>query len=382
MAGSTFASAALVGAMAVAGVSTTPAVAAIRSGATYVAQVDAQPPPGEPWSFLRIFPAVLHVHQGDVIDASWAGTDTPHTGTLVPDADAEHWRQVNQGPGGPYQPIGPDQQFGGDDNGLVLNPALVFPTDPTCGGAGNPCPWDGASVVSSGLNFPNPQAQPQFFAQVNAPVGSYSFLCLLHPGMEISLQVVPKGQRIKSPAQVTSQVAKQVARASLVDGRAADAQAQEVQATPIGKGKIDWSINAGGFSNNVSANELLGAGLSIHAGDHLTVVGTGEIHTVTSPFGSYQRIPFTKTVCEVPGKDPPAQSPLDCQDPSEFRVDLSNKAINPTQFHGLDGDRFVNAGLLPDPSASYTFVAKTPGTYQFVCLVHGPEMTTTITVEP
>ena len=112
------------------------------------------------------------------------------------------------------------------------------------------------------------------------------------------------------------------------------------------------------------------------------MVGTGEIHTATSPFESYQKVPFTRTVCEVPGKDPPAQSPFDCQDPSQFRVRLVNRALLPSGSNQLRGSGFVNSGLLPDPSASFTFVASKPGTYQFVCLVHGPEMTTTITVEP
>jgi plastocyanin len=33
------------------------------------------------------------------------------------------------------------------------------------------------------------------------------------------------------------------------------------------------------------------------------------------------------------------------------------------------------------PGGSFTFVAKNPGEYTMVCLVHGPEMMMTVTVE-
>jgi hypothetical protein len=39
----------------------------------------------------------------------------------------------------------------------------------------------------------------------------------------------------------------------------------------------------------------------------------------------------------------------------------------------------VNSGLLVAPGSA-TFVAKATGVYTMVCLVHGPEMQTTITV--
>jgi plastocyanin len=40
----------------------------------------------------------------------------------------------------------------------------------------------------------------------------------------------------------------------------------------------------------------------------------------------------------------------------------------------------VNSGIVANPSF-HTFVADKPGTYHFVCLVHGPEMSGTIVVK-
>lgn len=49
---------------------------------TYTVKVDGQPPTGESWAFLRFFPGPqLSVHQGNVVEFSWDGADTPHTAT-------------------------------------------------------------------------------------------------------------------------------------------------------------------------------------------------------------------------------------------------------------------------------------------------------------
>src|SRR5689334_21561022 len=108
---------------------------------TFRLQLDAKPPAGEPWSFLRFFPdGTLKVHQGDTVDAAWGGVGTPHTATAVPLGNAAAWRANNQGPGGPQNPSTfpwalqvPDTTVGGDDNEVDLNPAVAAPSDPSCG---------------------------------------------------------------------------------------------------------------------------------------------------------------------------------------------------------------------------------------------------------
>ena len=122
---------------------------------TYTVKVDGQPPTGEPWAFLRFFPgSSISVHQGDVVNFAFAATDTPHTVTLTGDADPAAWRGTNQAPGGPYEVFGPDSTFGGDDQSLVLNPAVGAPSDPSCGTSANPCAFDSTKVVNSGIQFP------------------------------------------------------------------------------------------------------------------------------------------------------------------------------------------------------------------------------------
>jgi plastocyanin len=350
---------------------------------TFGVKVDAQAVDHEPWAFLHFYPHIIKVHAGDTIDAQWAGSDTPHTATFVNTDDPEQWRQDNQGPGGPFELIVPDSQVGGDDNEVVINPSVLFPSDPSCGVPGNPCAFDGSSVVTSGLQFPAPGGtQPSFSVTVNASVGDYSLLCLLHPGMEIPVRVLPASQPVPSPDAVRALAHHEVAVANRVDGPTADAQAQQVLAQDIGNGHTLWTISAGGFSNNVSANEYVNSGLKVRVNDQIQVNGNFEIHTATFPRTAIKTVPFIKTQCEVPGKDIPAQSPFDCQDPSQFQAAFGNKAITPSQINRLrDPTEFINSGLLT-PGVNGTFIAKKPGTYTMICLVHGPEMQTTVTIEP
>ena len=360
-----------------AAVGAAPASAADHS--TYRVQLDAQPPTGEPWAFLRMFPGPqITVHRGDVIRSSWQSTDTPHTSTFVPTNDPNTWRSENQGPGGPYAPIEPDSLAGGDDNELVITPAVAFPSNPACGTRDNPCTFDGSSIVSSGFVEPNPSNPPSRFTRISAAPGTYSMLCLLHPGMQTLVKVVAPGTSIPSPKDVAGKVRAQVKRTVSLDGPVADARAQSVSIHNLGGGHSRWTISAGGFFKNVTANEYVNSGLTIRVGDQLQVDGNFEIHTATFPASSAAAVPFVNAQCEVPGPD----TPPPCSDPSTFQLALNNTAINPTASNVLrDPAAFRNSGLLPDPTASFTFVAKKPGTYTMVCLVHGPEMTTSITVE-
>jgi plastocyanin len=342
---------------------------------------DGQPTPGEPWAFEKFFPHAIKVHQGDTLTTAWNGTDFPHTATLVNTTNPEAWRQQNQAPGAAYAVAVPDSAVGGDDPEAVFNPAVLFPSSFGCGTAAAPCAFDGTSVVSSGVRFSNPAAQPSFSARLTAPVGHYSLLCLLHPGMEIPLNVVSPAQSIPSPAQVAAQAAREAARANATDAPKADAQAQVVQTATIGGGHTRWSISAGGFYKQVSANEYPDAGLTLRVGDELRVNGREEIHTATFPLSAAATVPFTLTQCEVPGPDTPATSPADCASPSQFQVALNNQAVAPTPSNELsDPAAFVNGGLITT-GQSATFLAAAPGTYTMVCLVHGPEMSTTITIK-
>jgi plastocyanin len=329
-------------------------------------------------AFLRFFPGAITVHRGDVIDFSWDGIGTPHTVTAVPDADAESWRSANVfTPGAPFEDPILDTAIGGDDGDVIENPAVANPSDPSCGTAAMPCRFNGSTVVNSGLQFPFPGNVPTFALKVAAPVGDYSFLCMLHPGMSAPLHVVGYGTPVPSPDAVARKAHHQIRRATRINGMAALEQSQQVMHSANGA-----TLYAGGFRNQVAASLYPARTIRVHKGDHVRFLGTGEIHTATVPASSAATIPLISTFCEVPGPDTPAASPFDCASPADFQLVFSARAITPTATHGLrDPDRFVNTGLM-FPGVNGRFTAKKAGRYSFVCLVHGPSMSGTIVVTP
>jgi hypothetical protein len=91
-------------------------------------------------------------------------------------------------------------------------------------------------------------------------------------------------------------------------------------------------------------------------------------------------VPFITTQCEGKGPDTPAASPFDCDSPTDFQIAFNDEASLPTERSNLtDPDRFVNSGVITWPDA-HVFVAKQPGFYDFICLVHGPSMSGSIRV--
>lgn len=372
------ASSLLLGAVLTAAMGVLPAAA---QGETYTVRVDARPPAGASWQFNRFFPGTtLRVHPGDVVNFAWRGAGAPHTATLVPEADPDAWRGENQGPGDPYELIVMDTAVGGDDGEPIFNPAVLAPPPTGCGPVDAPCAFDGAAVVNSGILFSNPADQPSFAVTVDAPEGTYAFLCLLHPGMQATIEVVDPAQAIPSPADVRAEARAEVRTAIDVDGPAADRMAQRLRRTDIGGGHERVSLNAGGFVNQVSANIFRSRVVRVHVGDEIRFRGMQEIHTVTFPASSAEELRLEVPQCEVAGPDTPAQSPADCASPQAFQVAIDPRTLFPTDSNALRRPaRFVNSGVFAAPQR-VTFAARRAGTYTYVCIVHGPLMSGTIEV--
>jgi plastocyanin len=352
---------------------------------TYTVKIDAKPPRGEMWDFMHFFPSSLAVHQGDTIHFIWNGAGGPHTATLVNAARAHRWRTLHQRAGDNYQLFVHDTRFGGDDKGLIVNPKVASPSNPTCGAPSTPCAYTGVGVLNSGIQFSDPTNQPSFDVTVDpsTPVGEYTVLCLLHPGMEMHLYVVAPGARIQSPGQVAADARAEISHAKKVDGPAADAKAQRVRRQRMAGGHVHWWIHAGGVVGGVTADEYLDRTLRVHRGDRITVRGSMEIHNLAFPVKRVITRPFIKTVCEVPGRDQPATSPFDCAAPTDFRLDLNRKVTRHTS-HRLVKGKVRNSGILHSPKVSdgmafpfrqqFTFRAVQAGRFHGMCNVHGPRM--------
>src|ERR1700682_1215822 len=114
-----------------------------------------------------------------------------------------------------------------------------------------------------------------------------------------------------------------------------------------------WTVNAGGSeqSEAIQALDYYPNSITIHAGDTITWTNpTGIPHTISIPQA---------------GQSPPPGPP------------------NPAPVGGnvFDNSAYISSGFLPK-SKTYSVKFTVPGTYAYYCLVHPPEMTSTVVVLP
>jgi plastocyanin len=257
---------------------------------------------------------------------------------------------------GVTEPDGAAAWFNGRP-GWFIDPAHVIP-------AGDEV-VDGKALDSSGI-FAGEGAPPDYV--VSFPkAGTYDYLCTVHPGMKGTVNVLPKGSRAPSRKQDARALAEQVA-ATVRSARrlAAGAPAGNV-------------VRAGNDRREVAFFRFFPATRRVTAGESVRFemsAATTEIHNVV--FGPQDFLARTAAAFISPGAQGIAYDPVSvyASDPGELTHDGANH-----------GNGFLATGLLDaDPrtafpsSRSVTFTK--PGTYGFICTVHGPSMNGTIEVGP
>ena len=149
---------------------------------------------GAPADGTRFYGGNLRVHDGTTVRFTLAGF---HTATLMPaNVDGNQWASQNAG--------GIDKPFSlassdPDDSAYKFNNQTIFPSDPTCGTAANPCDYDGSTVVNSGAFVDS----PRFSATIDGSPGDVTnVICLIHPKMRMRIEVVPGGDPETTQEQI------------------------------------------------------------------------------------------------------------------------------------------------------------------------------------
>src|SRR6266852_366219 len=176
------------------------AAGASAGARTYVIGVDNATPSGRNFEYVDFFPRGLVsgsgtptvVGNGATIDFKWIGTgDTLHTATVLPVTTTpdQAWQQF------PLITVDADDIVPGSVGPppLAANNSVFFPNVGCGGSADSACPND-------------------FFVRVNLPTATpttVQFICLIHPGMQGTVKVVP-GEG-SSPSAVSDNAAAQYA---------------------------------------------------------------------------------------------------------------------------------------------------------------------------
>ena len=256
--------------------------------------------------------------------------------------------------GGVTDPAGAAAWFNGQP-GWFIDPQQVIPTGDAV--------VDGKALDSSGI-FAGPGAPPDYV--VSFPkAGTYGYLCTVHPGMRGTVKVLPKRSQAPSRKQDAKALARQVA------ATISSAKEQAAQAPP---GNV---VRAGNDRREVAFFRFFPGTRQVKAGESVRFemsADSTEIHNVV--FGPEDFVAQTAAAFISPAAQGIAYDPVSvyASDPGALTHDGANH-----------GNGFLATGLLDaDPrtafpsSRSVTFTR--PGTYRFICTVHGPSMKGTIEV--
>ncbi len=272
----------------------------------------------------------------------------------------------------------------------MVNPVYAFPTVPSG-------PWDGTSYVNSADLGPRQQ-----FSLTFGRVGSYPYVCLLHPAMTGRVEVVEPGS-----ADLTTQA--DVDRAVAADRARMDTQAAEITASRDTAAVFDrpdgtrtWFVRAGTNRRDQRLDILafLPGDITIRQGDSIAWYADHPIpHTVTFPAAGEDE-PDLVLIQLPDGRVLPAPEPGEPMSP-ELAATLAQAGGPPLLVLGpgampvrpsptYDGQSFYNSGIIGDhpgvlfPTEQvWMLTFDRPGTYEYMCVLHDPlGMEGHITVTP
>ena len=269
------------------------------------------------------------------------GKDIPF---VIPDPTGAKYSGINDAAGAPFW-------FNGQTR-LVANPLGAFPQ----GGK----TFNGSQLTGSGAAAPG--ASPKPYALKFTKAGTYTYECVIHPGMKAKVKVVPKGKPIPSAKQDRKTAAKLFAK----EVKAAKKQAK-------GPKLPASTVQGGNDKGSVVQLRFFPASIKVPVGGSVRfqVKSRPEIHTFAFGPPAYLQSVASGIITPVPG---PAGPPA---------LVFSGQVVFPSDpppalppYDGTNhGNGYFSTGVLdgdpssPQPPATTVKFTKA-GTYGFICLVH------------
>lgn len=340
------------------------AIALPAIGATLGGTVTAGGPATSDHSELQAYyPGTLTVYAGDTVRFPIQGF---HTVTIVPRGRSappiliptgQNAAPANDPGGQPYWwgAAGVPQ--------FAFNPAAAAPSGPLVARPGR--------IVNSG--FPQGR-RPSFTFRFPRP-GVYTYNCIPHPTMSGTIRVLPASARPGAAALARKRAA-DARRAAAERARDLAAERRARRAAERRRGGTTVTVGVG--TRRYHSFAFYPSRLTVRAGTTVDFRwgGKSEIHTVTfGPAAQQDRlIRAFETARLIPAEvqypsDPPGAPP----------------AVTATA-HGVG---LVNSGILFDPGTGppgqpsrFRATFPEPGTFTYICVIHGRLMKGTITVIP
>jgi plastocyanin len=293
--------------------------------------------PAGAWQLLNFYPNKITINVGDTI--LWKlNSAEPHTVTF---------------PAPGEQPPALLIPEGGGSQGIMMNPLAVFPQGTDT--------YSGTVLTGSGQMGAGPQF-PTEYKLTFTKAGTYDYNCLFHSMMTGTVVVQDAGTAYpQTQDQIDAEAQAQI-EADTQAAMQAEAQAQQVTNQPGPNGTTIYAVNVGWGNGKLAYMRFSPQDLSIHVGDTVewTQQDVETPHTVTFTSGG--------TVPEFVLTEPQQSGPP--------KVVVNPDVLAPAGGSTYSGQGYFNSGLIfgtqvPLPgSRSYSLVFDTPGTYDYVCVIH------------
>lgn len=296
----------------------TPRAAAAPTEVSLVAGVNDPKDPNI--AVLEFLPEKVKVATGTNVTWDIAGPE-PHSVTFVP----------------PGTTVPPSTEA--DDS-------LTFPTPATA-------PYDGTTLVNSGVLPLGPTSEVQKFSMSFGKTGTYTYYCVLHPNMVGSITVTDDTQ---DSQQKITKTGNQEKAKYLKEGEAAKKKltSAKPKQTKNSDGSSTYSVEMGASTAHTDVLAFAPTPRNAKTGDQVTFVNNSRApHTAS--FGG-ELVPTVPTADNVvqpqPGPSPQALAQ---------GVYLNTGWLPPKTKQGP-----------PVSARSYTYSVPAPGKYQYVCVLHLP----------
>lgn len=267
-------------------------------------------------------------------------------------------RDLNATYKGFTDPAGASFWFNGQPRS-VFNPAGAFPQ----GGKSE----DGSKVTGSGLDLTGGPASgpPKPYVLKFTKVGVFKYECVVHPGMDASVKVVPKAKSIPSRKADAATVAKTLAAEAKV------AKALLAFTPPANTA----TVSGGNDKGQIAILKFFPDTVHVAVGGTVkfTVLGKTEPHTFTFGPAAMRKQVSDNFVTPVPSAGGPPTLVLNPlvvfpTDPPPALPPYGGTAHG----NGFFSTGIIQGGTPPPPSMSAITFSKA-GTYEFQCMIH-PEM--------
>lgn len=308
------------------------------------------------------FPARVVVDAGDSVTFSSASF---HTATylggqkppalFIPDPGKSTYAGINDSTGQPFA-------FDGLPK-FIYNLAAFAPM-------GGKTVQPGVPVSSGVLSPSGPKAPPATATYTFPKTGSFDILCTVHPGMKMTVLVKPAGSPVPlTPAQVSAK--------ALVGQAAAWSKAKALTAAPTAKNTV-----YAGVGGATTILDFYPSVLKVKSGATVTFTNKApsEVHNVV--FGPPKYVAQFAKQTDLFPQGPNGKNQVSPVYP------YGSEVKGPYSFDGTNhGNGFLSTSLAAGSSAiplprSVKVTFTKPGTYKYICMLHGPDMSGTIVVTP